>query len=188
MASYPNAPALPEGSAAWLLIDIDGVLNVDVSNAESKRLGLTRTRVRSWRSGWSYTLHLQRWLGEAVREHAPLFQPAWCTTWFAEIDDAGRPAPISVVTKLGRSLPRVDLTYYLEDPAASKVDGIETFLSDHPAPFVWLDDDPHPEDRDRLAALAAKTGQPNLFIQTNPREGLTRKQFQTAVQWARSPR
>lgn len=180
------APALPSGGAVWLLIDIDGVLNLDVSNSKSRTLGLTRTRVRSWRTGWSYTLHLQTWLGEAVRELAPLLQPAWCTTWFAEVDHPGRPGPISLVTRLGAGLPRVDLGYYVEDTRASKVDGIDQFFAEHPAPFVWIDDDPLASDRDRLAALAQKTSQPNLLIQTDPSVGVTHEQFEHAVQWARA--
>lgn len=181
-----TAPALPNGATAWLLIDVDGVLNVDVSNAESKRRGLARTRVRSWRSGWSYTLHLQTWLGAAVKSIAPLLEPAWCTTWYDEVDDAGRPGPISLVTRLSAGLPRVDLGYYVADARASKVDGIEQFLSEHPAPFVWIDDEPLVSDHDSLAALAQRTNQPNLLIQTDPSVGINHEQFEHAVQWARA--
>lgn len=181
------APPLPSHAKAWLLIDVDGVLNLDVSNSQSKRLSLTRTRVRSWRSGWSYTLHLQTWLGDALREQrARVLSPAWCTTWFAEVEDSGRPASIALVTRLGRDLPAVDLSDYAQDPRASKVTGIEQFFDEHPAPFVWIDDDPAPGDEQRLEALASKTGQPNLLIKCKPDQGLTREQFDHALDWADS--
>lgn len=181
------APALQPPAKAWLLVDVDGVLNLDVSNSQSKQLGLTRTRVRSWRSGWSYTLHLQTWLGDALREErARVLSPAWCTTWFAEVEDSGRPASIALVTRLGAGLPAVDLGDYEQDPLASKVTGIEQFFSQHPAPFVWIDDDPAPADHERLEALAIAMQQPNLLIQCRPDQGLTREQFDRALDWADS--
>lgn len=172
-------PALPDGAKAWLLIDVDGVLNVDVSNSVGKKLGLTRTRVNSIGSGWNYTLQLQRWLGAAVREH-PVLAPAWATTWFREVDLWGHPAPISRVAGFPAGLPFVDLGYYVDDPRASKVDGIIEFVGDDP--FVWLDDDPHRDDVARLAALPNE----NLFVHTDPNVGVTQEQFNKAVTWTNS--
>lgn len=171
------AGTLPGGATAWLLIDVDGVLNVTASNRQAKLAGLARVRVNSTISGWTYTMQLHRWVGAAVSA-APVLAPAWCTSWGRDVDGPAHPAPISTMAGFARGLPVVDLGYYNDDSAASKVDGIIEFTDG--TPFVWIDDDPADGDLARLAGL----GQPNLFLHTNDTVGVTEEHIETAAAWA----
>ena len=168
-------PGLPAGARAWLLLDVDGVLNVDSSNAAAKRNGLLRLRINASQDGWVYTMHLHTWVGAAVARY-PLLAPAWCTTWQGDVH-AGR---VSIAGGSGfrDGLPIVDLDYYVNDPAASKVDGIAEFVGADP--FIWIDDDPRHDDLDRLAVMPG----PSLFIRTDPTIGIEPAHLERAASWA----
>lgn len=169
----PN-PALPPGAKAWILMDVDGVLNVTCSKAGAKRLGLAR--VRATGGPYTYTLYLHRWVGESIARH-PHLAPAWATTWMRAVD-TGWPGTISETSGFAPGLPAVDLTEYVAGRHGSKVDGILDFVGTEP--FIWIDDDPAATDPARLA----QSGVPHLFIHTDDTVGVTPEHIARAAAWA----
>lgn len=167
------ANGLTSPAAAWLLLDVDGVLNVETSNSKARKLGLRSISLQTWDTGLhrQYRMHLHTWVDHEIRRH-PVLRPAWCTSWWAE-------ANTMIGNRVGLGpWPTVDLEYYNNDPHASKVDGIAELVGD--SPFVWIDDDPGADVHERLAALPG----PSLLIVTDPTVGLTTEHLEQAAQWA----
>lgn len=164
--------ALPPGAKAWFLLDWDGVLDLPVSNARARELGLRRFVTIN--SGFRYVRRAHVWLDNLLLSRHPHLAPGWATAWYLEANH-----------ELGNRIhlgpwPAANLGYYCEDPRASKIDGILALVGD--APFVWVDDDPTPGDDERLAGLP----QPALLIRTDESVGIRPADLERASAWAAS--
>lgn len=172
-------PGLPDGAKAWLLLDVDGVLNVETTNSKAKALGLKRVRGGGRLYGSRVTAYVPSWVGAALAE-LDGFAIGWATSWMDEVDH-GWPTGVSWAAGLPTGLPYADFRYRLkllrQGADASKLDGIEAFVGSDP--FVWIDDERFPGDRERMTALP----QPTLFLESNPYVGITREHIARAAEW-----
>lgn len=164
---------LPAGAKAWLLLDWDGVLNVDVSQSQARKRHLRRIRVAV--DSFIFRFHLHTWLSnKLLRDAYPHLAPGWATSWWFEANDL-------LGNRIGLGpWPTSKLDYYCDDPSASKLDGILELVGD--APFIWVEDDPLPGDAERVAALP----QPALLLVTDPTVGFTPELLERASVWAAS--
>lgn len=159
-------------SAPWLLIDVDGVINVDVSNSVAKKTGLRTVSARA-RDGWRYKItydpEVHTWFRELSDAGLRL---AWCTTWQ---DEANSLLP----DKLG--LPELPVVTFDKHREGTKVPGIARFLSGEEldAPFAWIDDEIGNDDRVLLRRYELK--QDYLLVGTDPRVGMTAEHVQQII-------
>lgn len=175
MSHSPHMDAHPSpDQRPLLLIDIDGVLNREVSNSVGKKLGYRRARISDPISGWRYTMHLNPSDGAALLAMRDVFELAWCTTWRHAANGY-----IRTILRLPEPLPVVDVNYERDD--MSKVPAILRFAGDRP--FVWLDDDVWDRDHDLLAAPDVPE---HLVIRTHPVDGMTAEHLEQARAWAAS--
>lgn len=153
----------------WLLIDIDGVLALDVSNSVSRRTGLTRHAMMVHELGRRQTWHLKGSVVPPLKALAGTFELAWCSWWQEHCEDIGR------AVLLG-GFPHVRFDERAD--GMSKVPGILRFTAGRP--FVWLDDDVTDHEEAELDA----SGTPHLTVRVDPGEGLTAGHLDLARDWA----
>lgn len=153
-----------------LFIDVDGVLNREVSNSQAHKRGLLSINVTASSSGWKYKLHLDRADTDRLLSLTDVFDLAWGTTW--EHD-----ANTLIAPQLG--LP-TDLPVAVVEPGdqISKAPGIAR-LADG-LPFVWLDDHVDSFDRGLLVDYPASW----LVIDVDDVTGLTDDHIGQARAWA----
>lgn len=155
----------------WLLIDIDGVLALDVSNSVSRRTGLTRHSMMVHELGRRQTWHLKGSVVPQLKALAGTFDLAWCSWWTHHSEGIGR------AVLLG-GFPHV--TFDERADGYSKVPGVLRFTAGRP--FVWLDDDVTEHEEYELAAV----GTPHLLIRVDPSTGLMTEHLDRARDWATS--
>lgn len=158
-------------SKPWLLLDVDGVLNVtDTSNKQARRAGLRTIHVTPG-DGLRYKIHynpdLHHWVWRA---RAAGFQLAWCTTWqdYANWHLADR-----------LWLPEMPVVRFNKHREGTKVHGILEFLEHDP--FVWIDDEITEEDQLLLDRLHRG---PRNLVHTDPSVGMTETHVDDAINWA----
>lgn len=153
----------------WLLLDLDGVFALDVTNSQSRRRHLTRLAHTSHQNGRRYTLHLDTAAAAKVRALAPVLRLAWCTTWQEEANHRiGRFLGMPVLPVV--TFDDVLLTERARrERGLGKSQGILEFVGDDP--FLWLDDTPITDERAALAEHMACTG--SAIIQVDPKAGVT---------------
>lgn len=160
----------------WLLIDIDGVINVDTSNRLAKRAGLRSTHVHG-PDGYRFKIHydpkIHAWLAQA---RAAGLTPVWCSTWQDLANEL-------LANQLGlEPLPVIAFDKWNE---GSKVPGILRFLSGDRSgdAFVWLDDEITDDDRELLHDAAAGLYE---LIDTEPATGWTQDIVDQAIAFAKA--
>lgn len=143
----------------WLL-DVDGVLNVDVVRDGPVGRGTARAGGVDWPFRWSlYAVEALRRLIEA-----DVVDVTWCTTWCAQADEVERllglpPLPRAWTNEAARVARKFKLTAAREVVASGRR-------------LVWTDDDCVPLRRDPLyRELTATPGQ-SLLIRPDGRYGL----------------
>lgn len=160
----------------WLLIDIDGVINVETSNRLAKRAGLRSTHVRV-PDGHRYKIHydpkIHAWLKQA---RAAGLTPVWCSTWQDLANEL-------LANQLG--LEPLPIVEFDKSNEGSKVPGILRFLSGDRLgdAFVWIDDEILDSDRALLRDAAAG---PYELIDTEPDTGWTQDIVDQAIAFAKA--
>jgi hypothetical protein len=115
----------------WLLVDIDGVLNLDPC-----RDGEGYPSVIQWARVGDHDLWLHQELPEWLQALSRVYDPVWCTTWEEEANSLLAPL-------LGLpSWPVLELRpTYLAPNAHWKRRAVERWLRAYPRPAAWLDDE-----------------------------------------------
>lgn len=150
----------------YLLVDVDGVLNPEVSNSRFRKLSREGWVQRhGWSEGIRYRLRLNPAHGPklvALAEETGA-ELAWATTW----EDAAN-------TYVG---PHVGLPRLPVAPARryAKHETVVPWTAGRP--FVWLDDEPY------IADYCAELAQPNLVVTPDEYAGLTDDDLELARKW-----
>lgn len=163
-------------------IDVDGVLNRDISASVARTRGMVRSR-KLLPAGLPFSVRVlidphDRDLLTRLGEH---FDLAWGTTWEHEA-----PTLIAPLLGIGRDWPvAVNTT-----AAASKAPGIRDLAAGRP--FVWMDDALTEDDTVHLRGLDClliPVASPRVDG-SNPETatGLTSEHVETALAWARAHR
>lgn len=161
-------------------LDVDGVLNHFVSADLAESRGLRRITFVPQSLPVEFTVILDPADRDRVLRLARHFELAWGTTWEED-------APRLIAPQLG--LPTTWPVAHIDRVDAAKVPGILEVAAGRP--FVWLDDDVSPADREHLTRVP----QPHRVIEVpapwvdhrDPRRvtGLTDELVQEAIDWAR---
>ncbi|HYB25998.1 MAG TPA: hypothetical protein VEF89_05240 [Solirubrobacteraceae bacterium] len=155
--------------APLLLIDVDGVISLfgyDHATPPAGRYQLV--------DGIAHFLSATA--GEHLRRLADQFELAWCTGWEERANDY-----LPLALGLPGPLPHV-----VFDPAGRptqahwKLAGIDRHV-DPSRPLAWLDD---AHDEGCRTWAAARPG-PTLLITTDPAVGLTDREVEELLEWAR---
>lgn len=166
----------------WLLIDVDGVLNV--SPSQHRPDGAWTEHVVEDRNGIPYRLHLNQIHGEWLDGLTDAFALVWCTTWTRIAS-----ATIGPLIGLPAGLPYVPLG----DPRYSdhqvgvcwKTPLVHFWLEGRSA--AWIDDDITTRDSDGLVTPAGPEGIRSpaaLALQIDPNVGLLTEHVETLRAWA----
>lgn len=152
-----------------LLVDVDGVISLfgfDHAAPPSGRFQLV--------DGVAHFLSARA--GTHLRRLAEAFELAWCTGWEEKANEY-----LPLALEIHGPLPHVVFDPATRPPAAHwKLDGIDRHVE--PArPLAWLDD-AHDED---CRAWAATRSGPTLLVTTDPAVGLTDREVQRLLSWAR---
>lgn len=152
----------------WLLIDVDGVLNPELTGSQARRGGFFR-RHGTASDGRRFPL----WLSP---HHAPMllamtdrFRLAWATTWMHDAN-----------TEIGPyiGLPALPVVEFDFTNSPSKVPGVLSFVGTEP--FVWLDDALTPFD----VRMLAERHTDHLVVIVDERLGLVPDDLTAARTWA----
>lgn len=157
-------------SKPLLLVDVDGVLNVALSNRQAKRQGFIRRRAQGYR------LHLHPKHGRWMRELQDRFEVVWATTW-----EDGADRDIAPEIGAPRGLPYIEFDgpqgYFGE---TWKFGPVIKYVGDRP--FAWLDDMIRPD-----AWEWCKRNRPDIptfLIACDPAKGWTEDQHDRLIAFA----
>lgn len=151
----------------WLFIDMDGVVNRQVSDEVA-----ICNRIQLAVDNRGPIGHRSFWFNPADRELLHRAQADFRLAWATWRDDAE-----DLLNQwFGLDLRAVD--FYLSKDYDSKVPGLWRRAGS--APFVWLDDDVTSADEHFLSL----TDVPHLVIRVDPEVGLTSDHFDEARSWA----
>ena len=147
-----------------LLIDVDGVLNPDLTNSQARRAGFVRRHALGY-ALWVSTAH-----GDWLRGMRDLYELVWATTW---MDRAN--LYISPLVGLPH-LPVIEFDFDADGP--TKIPGILRYVGDRP--FAWLDDEVSTGQERLLDASHDR----HLLIRVDSRTGLLPEHIAAAREWA----
>jgi hypothetical protein len=153
-----------------LLVDVDGVISLfgfDHAAPPSGHFQLVDGHAHFLSATAGAHLRL---LGEA-------FELAWCTGWEEKANDY-----LPLALGLGEPLPHVVFDPTTRPNAAHwKLDGIDRHVEPS-RPLAWLDD---AHDEHCLAWAASRPG-PTLLVTTDPAVGVTDREVDQLLAWARN--
>lgn len=160
-------------------IDVDGVLNRNVSTTAARRRGLTRTpKLFPTTIPISTRLVLDPDDKTRLTRLEAHFDLAWATTW-----EHDAPTLIAPLLGIGHHWPIAINT----TPGGSKAPGVRDLAAGRP--FVWFDDDLQPEDHHHLRdldCLLIDVAAPYVDNTAPAVEtGLTDTHIDMALSWAR---
>ena len=167
-----------------VLIDIDGVLNA--FRAPTHRIGQQLLASNSHQRvdvAGRYTVVLDKRHPEWMRELEKRGDVRWATMWMHNA------APVfGAVAGIGQDWDFIDFVEHNNyAPRARTGAGVVNYkwqgilaTVGEDQPLVYVDDDMQPAHHD-WAAMRNEAGIPTLFIQPDPKDGLTRKQFDRVV-------
>ncbi|GAA2107861.1 hypothetical protein [Streptomyces synnematoformans] len=161
-----------------LFLDVDGPLNPFAAKASRRPEGYTTHRMRP--RGWDHprAKPLRVWLnpGHGAQLLALPYDLVWATTWADE-------ANTWIAPNVGLpDLPHVDWScddYSRDDGTYFKTHDLVDYAAGRP--FVWVDDETGPADREYVAA---HHGAPALLHHVDPRKGLLPGDFEALAAWA----
>lgn len=157
-----------------LLLDVDGVLNLQVPAAMREHAKhefdvvrtVPDTDLRVWVGRYGpYSIHWRENIADVFKPLTDVFRIVWCTTW----QEAANPFWLPKL-RLVDELPVIPLEWEpTTDGTCWKTSQVATWLDEFAGPDpvgVWLDDDVSERDREGLP-------QGMLPIAVDPRSGLT---------------
>lgn len=182
----------PRAGRPWLLVDVDGVLNVSPT-PEMLLSGWQPHDVLGPLDVRTYRLVVNPEHGEWLMSLSDVYRLAWATTWWRVADE--RIAPLIGLPPLGHAVPLpgafsgVDLGCCPKTPHVRRwVDG---------ASVAWIDDDIDDRDHEALTGQArhkrdmVRVGQPcaaALALPVDPAVGLTWSHIERLRAWAEEQR
>ena len=155
-----------------LMLDVDGVLNIDVSNSRARKAGFKTWHLSHDRVGRvRVVLNLDHPI--MLGRLAPAFEIVWASM--------GWPGPAAFEWARQMRLPFGPSLTFPGGPSASKVDDILRFAQGRP--LAWVDDESRPGDLDRLVR---EHRQPALLVSPEPDIGLTWEHVTALLEWVRN--
>ena len=148
-----------------LFVDVDGVLNPQLSGSQARKLGFTRRHVRyaGRREGvWINPEH-----GPMLLAMADTFDLVWATWWM-------HAANREIGPMLG--LPTLPVAEFTDADGLSKVPGVLRYAAGRP--FAWLDDDLSSDE-----LLAVRRHPDHLVALVDDTVGLTETHLVTVRRW-----
>lgn len=166
------------------ILDIDGVVNAFRAPTYQigRQLFASNAHQRIAQAG-KYTVVLDKRHPEWMRELEARTDPIWGTMWMQNA------APVfGAVAGIGRDWDFIDFAEHNNyAPRARTGNGVVNYkwagilaTVGEDQPLVYVDDDMQPAHHD-WAAMRNEAGIPTLFIQPDPKDGLTRAQFDRIV-------
>lgn len=176
--SMPTVATLdPDDHRPWLLLDVDGVLNV-FNGSQNQRLyehhGIEVGGVR-------YKVKMRRDLKDWIFELTEFFVPVWCTMWNEDANTFL--APLLEIPDL--PVVPCSYNYFMEDVGPDvhpKVCSIMAHVPDDRA-LAWVDDEITRHDEAWGFLRDLKT--PTRLLKTDERQGLRRDQMDKLIAWAK---
>lgn len=156
----------PRGSKPWLFLDVDGVLCLTGPIHPGQQY-LTPAGIGVYLSDGATSIGLAKLL--------ECFDGVWCTSW-RELAPTHL-APILGIDPLPvLSLPRAEVTRL--GLVGAKRTAIESWLTHHPRPFCWIDDD---LDSGAQEWVVSRPRCPGCAIRPDTVVGLTLPQIERAL-------
>ncbi len=168
----------------WLLIDVDGVLNVWPNPARPDGDWAEHTVVNP-ANDVPYRLHLNPAHGQWLLGLTDVFDLAWATTW--NWTASTKIAPLIGLTVGLPNVPIPDPRYAeVRYGLSFKTPAVRFWLDGHERPAAWIDDDITPLDGEALSANDLDGGQrpPVLALNIDPSVGLIWEHIETLREWA----
>jgi hypothetical protein len=150
-----------------MLVDIDGVISLFGGDLASQ--------AGSFHSIEGIPHFLSSTAAAHLLDLIELFEPVWCSGWEEKADEhlphlLGLPAGLPFL-RFERSVGRSNAHW--------KLDAIDAFADERP--LAWIDDAFNPA----CHAWAQERDAPTLLVQTDPASGLTERERELLLAWAR---
>lgn len=159
----------------WLLLDVDGVLNV-FNKSQNQKLYARHAVVVD---GLRFPIKMRHALSDWIFELTEHFVPVWCTMWNDAANEYLCPLlelpELAVLPCSYREIPR-DLGCH------AKVASIEQYVPQDRA-LAWVDDEVRQRDKDWAYLRNEKT--PTTIVKTDERQGLRRDHVDKLIAWAK---